>query len=589
MNKAKKRVVFYPRVSTKHEMQMEAFEYQLQWYEQLLSKHPEWNLVKPVKYYMDKGITGTSTKKRKGFNQMMEDAENKEFDLIVTREVCRFARNTVDTLNCCRLLKDYAIEVYFHDDDIWSLDEEGEYRLTMMAANAQEESRRTSRRVRNGQEVSRLNGVPYGNGNILGYDRVGRGEFVINEEQAKTVRTIFELYNSGVGMRSMQWELEARGCKRSSGLQTWTPSVISRILHNSFYCGIIEYNKSYVDSYLKQSRIKNNGEKEVLKKIGTHPAIISVEEFERTQEILSSRGRGKNGRVVKQSKDIWCKKLECSCGASFRKQKWHKTDNGIQCGYLCSKRLSHGSTETRRKKELDTSDCCDTKQVADYKLDMMANYILKQLKLDKDSIIKIAMDILRSSVEKQDTNYDNSRISALESEVEKKKKMLSKLIDTWLEIELEPELFTQKKNEINKEIEELNKHIEEIGKPVKTINVTDRLNELKSLLDRMIAFESINDTEKIIDAVVEKVVVDNNGFKWYLRNGGEIVKLNVNGSRNKPNLYVFDSDTTGSVEQLGSIQIASYILNEKYARRYQKEHNMRRLYAWQDLKLDIYF
>jgi DNA invertase Pin-like site-specific DNA recombinase len=145
MMKENKRVVFYPRVSTKHDMQMEAFEYQLQWYEKLLGKHPEWTLVKPISYYMDKGITGTSTKKRKGFNQMMDDALNKEFDLIVTREVCRFARNTVDTLSWTRRLKGYGVEVYFHDDDIWSFDEEGEYRLTMMAANAQEESRRTSR------------------------------------------------------------------------------------------------------------------------------------------------------------------------------------------------------------------------------------------------------------------------------------------------------------------------------------------------------------------------------------------------------------------------------------------------------------
>ena len=272
MSKVEKRVVFYPRVSTKHDLQMEAFEYQLQWYEQLLSKHPEWNLIKPISYYMDKGITGTSTKKRKGFNQMMEDAVHNEFDLIITREVCRFARNTVDTLSCSRLLKGYKVEIYFHDDDIWSLDEEGEYRLTMMAANAQEESRRTSRRVRNGQEISRLNGMPYGSGNILGYDRADRGRFIINEEQAKTVKTIFQLYNAGIGMRKIQWELEGLGCVRSSGLKEWTPSVISRILHNPFYCGILEYNKSYSKGYLEQDRVKNNGEREILRKKGEHRA-----------------------------------------------------------------------------------------------------------------------------------------------------------------------------------------------------------------------------------------------------------------------------------------------------------------------------
>jgi len=545
MSKKEKRVVFYPRVSTKHDMQIDAFEYQLQWYEQLLGKHPEWNLIKPISYYMDKGITGTSTKKRKGFNQMMEDAVHNEFDIIITREVCRFARNTVDALTCSRLLKEYKVEIYFHDDDIWSLDEEGEYRLTMMAANAQEESRRTSRRVRNGQEISRLNGMPYGSGNILGYDRAERGKFIINEEQAKTVKTIFQLYNAGIGMRSLQWELEAGGHIRSSGLKNWTPSVISRILHNTFYCGILEYNKSYNKGYLEQDRVKNYGEKVILRKKGEHEAIISVEEYDNAQAILNSRATGRNGRMVKQSKDMWCKKLVCKCGAGFRKQKWHKTDNGVQCGYICSNRLNHGSSDTRSKKGLDISECCDTKQVADYKLNLMAEYLLKSLKIDKESIINIAMEILKNSLQCQNEAYDNSRLSDLENEVKKNEKKLSKLIDTWLEVGIEPELFTQKKNEISSAIAVLNSKIEEIEKPVETINVNERMKELKSLLNKMIICENANDSLSIIDAVVEKVVVDNKCFKWYLRNEGNILKLNVNGSRKNPKLTSYDSDSSG--------------------------------------------
>lgn len=545
MMKENKRVVFYPRVSTKHEMQMEAFEYQLQWYEKLLGKHSEWTLVKPISYYMDKGITGTSTKKRKGFNQMMEDALNEEFDLIVTREVCRFARNTVDTLNCTRRLKEYGVEVYFHDDDIWSFDEAGQYRLTMMAANAEEESRRTSRRVRNGQEISRLNGVPYGNGNILGYDRVDRGKFVINEEQAKTVRTIFELYNSGVGMRSIQWKLEERGCTRSSGLTNWTPSVISRILHNAFYCGIIEYNKSYSKSFLEQSRIKNNGEKDLQTKVGEHMPIISIDEFEKAQAILNSKNVNKEGKPVKPSKDIWCKKLICGCGASFRKQKWHKTETGEQCGYLCSNRLNHGSTETRVKKGLDTENCCNTKQVADYKLDMMANYILHKLNLDKEKIIEMTLKVLKESLESQKKSYDNSRVDDLKKEMERNKKKLSKLIDTWLDIEMEPEMFTQKKNEIMRAIDLLNKQIAECNEPEQELDLDGRIKDLKCILYKMTACENVKDSESIIDAIVDKIVVDENkGFIWYLRNGGEI-GLNVDGSRKNAKLTMFDSVSTG--------------------------------------------
>ena len=142
-----------------------------------------------IKKYIDEGITGTQAKKRPAFLRMIQDAKQKKFDLIVTREVCRFARNTVDTLVVTRELKEYGIEVYFVEDNIWTMDGDGELRLTIMATLAQEESRKISERVRAGQKISRDKGVLYGSGNILGYDRdKAKGTYVINEEQAETVR-----------------------------------------------------------------------------------------------------------------------------------------------------------------------------------------------------------------------------------------------------------------------------------------------------------------------------------------------------------------------------------------------------------------
>ena len=174
-------MVFYGRVSTEHEAQLSALQNQIQWYDDQLKSHPNWNLVER---YIDEGITGTQAKKRPGFLNMIDDAKKGKFDLIVTREVCRFARNTVDTLIYTRELKNkYNIEVYFVDDNIWTMDGDGELRLTLMATLAQEESRKTSDRVKAGQKVSRENGALYGNGNILGYDRVG-DTYIINEEQA---------------------------------------------------------------------------------------------------------------------------------------------------------------------------------------------------------------------------------------------------------------------------------------------------------------------------------------------------------------------------------------------------------------------
>lgn len=230
-------IVYYGRVSTEHEAQLSALENQLQWYDDQSKYHPNWKVLRK---YIDEGITGTQAKKRPAFLKMLEDAKNGQFDLIVTREVCRFARNTVDTLVTTRELKKIGVEVYFVEDNIWTMDGDGELRLTIMATLAQEESRKTSERVRAGQKISRDNGVLYGNGNILGYDRVG-DTYVINEEQAETVRLIYNLYSQGLGFKKIINELVSQHRKDSYGLVRWECTKISRILHNATYKGYMGY------------------------------------------------------------------------------------------------------------------------------------------------------------------------------------------------------------------------------------------------------------------------------------------------------------------------------------------------------------
>ncbi len=213
-----RKVAIYARVSTEHEAQLSALENQVQYYDDLIDRHPDWVLYRR---YIDEGITGTSISKRKNFVRMMEDAKDGHFDLIVTREVSRFARNTVDTLQQTRLLKRMGIEVYFTEDGIWTMnDEDGELWLTIMATLAQNESKKTSMRVKAGQMVSFQNGVVYGTGNVLGYDKVGP-EYVINEEQAETVRRIFDLYLAGNGYHKIMKQLEKEGRRTAMGKTMW--------------------------------------------------------------------------------------------------------------------------------------------------------------------------------------------------------------------------------------------------------------------------------------------------------------------------------------------------------------------------------
>ena len=289
--KIQRKIVFYGRVSTEHEAQLSALENQMQWYDEVLKKHDNWVLVRK---YIDRGITGTMAKKRPAFMRMVEDAKSGEFDLIVTREVSRFSRNTVDTLTYTRELKKLGVEIYFVEDNIWSFSVDGEMRLTIFGALSQDESRRDSERSRAGQMISREQGVLYGNGNILGYDLV-KGKksidntYVINEEQAETVRMIYDMYFNGLGLTKICKELCRLQRKDSSGNVSWSASKISRILHNKTYAGYKGYLKSYVDNFLEHSRVKNLDRDTYMYIKGDWEPIIPEERWEEVQRLISEK------------------------------------------------------------------------------------------------------------------------------------------------------------------------------------------------------------------------------------------------------------------------------------------------------------
>ncbi len=302
--------------------------------------------------------------------QMIADAKQGEFDLIVTREVCRFARNTVDTLVMTRELKNYGVEVYFVEDNIWTMDGDGELRLTIMATLAQEESRKVSERVRAGQQISRQNGTLYGCGNIIGYDlkrNIGEdgkwnpseNTYVINPDQAETARMIFDLYLEGLGETKICKELCRRQRKDGHGNVSWSVSKISRILRNATYMGYKCYLKSYSNNYLEQKRIKNLDESTYLYVKGDFEPIVSEEVFKRCEEIRKSRttkmivNKGERTYGKKASQDVWLRKLRCACGSTFRKNKWRTNQRGDTVyGYQCYNQVNNGGKSFRRKTAL---------------------------------------------------------------------------------------------------------------------------------------------------------------------------------------------------------------------------------------------
>ena len=531
--KVKKRVVaIYARVSTEHEAQISALGNQIQYYDDLFEKHPEWELYDR---YIDEGITGTSVKKRKNFMRMMQDASKNKFDLIVTREVSRFARNTVDTLQQTRILRREGVEVYFTEDNIWTMnDEDGELRLTIMATLAQNESKKTSVRVKAGQMISFKNGVLYGNGNILGYDRIGK-EYVVNELQARTVRRIFDLYLDGNGVRKIQFVLEKEGHLTATGLTKWQPGNISRILRNSFYCGTIVYRKQFVPDFLEQKKINNFGEVDKVIVEGRHTPIVTKEQFEKVQQILSSKSESvhnKGCRGKKISKDVWCRKMKCECGSSYNRVTWHKSSEGPQYAYQCYSQIRTGSFKTRERKGLSTEGICVTKMVPRWKLEVMADIIFQKFWNDREGVLAIANEMLDNCYENEHDNEVLDRKRDLEDKMELWNRKYNNLLDMRMAGEIEKDRYDEKREQILKEQQHLKKQLEIIGGETGLSDdiYMDKVEILKYGLEQNFNFSTRHIPEEVIDAFIKEIIVCQDGFIWKLSlTPDDELKMQVDG------------------------------------------------------------
>lgn len=515
-------VAIYARVSTEHESQLSALDNQVQYYDNILAQHPEWKLYKR---YIDEGITGTSTHKRKNFMRMLEDAKKGCFDLIITREVSRFARNTVDTLQETRKLKKIGVEVYFSEDNIWTFnDDDGELKLTIMATLAQNESKKISQRVKAGQTITFQNGVFYGNGNILGYNyNKFTKEVSVNQEQAEIVKFIFSEFLKGEGSTSIKYKLEERGYLTSTGLKKWSCSYIVRVLQNPFYCGTIVYRKSYIPDYLEQKAKKNKGEVEKIIVEGTHEPLISKEDFNKVQEIISGRRKKINekkevGKGI--PKNVWGKKLICNCGSKLNKMKYHKQPDGsISYCYQCYNQRRIGSTQTRIKKGLDISESCNTSIIQEWKLIIMSNIIFDTIWNDKERIIEIANQLIDETIKDDNLESEiNEEFSYNKEKISTYQKKLDKLVDMYLNDMIDKENYLIKKEEFEQYIKNYELKNEEINSQsvVPKDLLKTKLQNLKQNIIESLNYNSNYVSEEVVDMFVKNVIVREDKFDWKL-------------------------------------------------------------------------
>jgi len=319
----KKRVCGYARVSTDKDEQFTSYEAQVDYYTKFINSKPEWEFVT---VYTDEGITGTNTKKRDGFKRMIDDALSGKIDLIVTKSVSRFARNTVDSLVTIRELKAHGVEVYFEKENIWTLDSKGELLLTIMSSLAQEESRSISENVTWGKRKSASDGkVSLGYSHFLGYDKGQSGGLVINPEQAVVIKRIYRDYMQGKTPWMIAKELKEDNILTPSGKSTnWRAGTINSILSNEKYKGSALLQKTFTVDFLTKRTKVNKGEVPQYYVEGSHEAIIPPDEWEQVQkEILRRKNLGRRY----SGGSIFSTKIICEdCGSYYGSKVWHSTD-----------------------------------------------------------------------------------------------------------------------------------------------------------------------------------------------------------------------------------------------------------------------
>lgn len=438
----KRRVAAYARVSTDSDEQLSSYEAQVDFYTRYIRSNPEWEFVD---VYTDEGISGTNTKKREGFNRMIADALAGKIDLILTKSISRFARNTVDTLTAIRKLKEKKVEVYFEKENIYTLDAKGEVMITIMSSLAQEESRSISENVTWGKRRSMEEGkfsIAYKF--FLGYEKGEDGLPKIVEEEAKIIREIYRLFLEGRTVRMIADYLTKQGIPTPRGKANWCVSTIMSILTNEKYKGDALLQKTYTADFLTKSVKRNHGEVPQYYIKESHPAIIDPETFELVQQEIERRRP--NRRQLHRNTPFTARIICGDCGGYYGRKVWHSNCKHRKYIWRCNKKYQTGapcSTPNLDESTIETAFMKAFNQVLGNKAEYIARFeemlpmlantsgLEKQLEKAKEKHTEL-LNSLRCYMEEntrqiQDQLEYNHRFSELDAECKKAEEEIAHL------------------------------------------------------------------------------------------------------------------------------------------------------------------
>ena len=508
-----KRVAAYCRVSTQQEEQINSYEVQTRYYTEEINAEPKWKLVR---IFADKGISGTSTKHRDEFNKMIRMCKRGRIDMIITKSISRFARNTVDCLKYIRLLKDINVDVFFEEQGIHSIEKGSEFYITVYGSIAQSESENISANVRWGKEQAAREGkVSFQYKNFLGYRKGADGNPEIVPEEAETVRYIYRRFLAGDSYQTIMEDLQNKNILTPSGKTTWRYGTLHSILTNERYMGDAVINKTYTVDCISKKTKRNNGERAKYYVENNHPAIIDRVTFGRVQEEVARRSGLQKVKQVGtktelgkySSKYALTELLVCGeCGTPYRRCTWTACGNK-RIVWRCINRLDYGKKRCHNSPTMSEDDLQRAIMSAVQTVAMQNTKLLQTLKTYISMIIKC------DGAEDRKLEI-KVRLAEINVEFQKAMSLVSVDDDNNLVIE-------QRLTELIMEKETLNKELAKYSDK-DSANSQSKVNEIVRLTD-ILENQPLQFNDELIRQMLQCVVVESKErIKVIFNDGTEI-------------------------------------------------------------------
>lgn len=493
------RVTYYARVSSESDEQLNSLDNQIAYYEDLIRRNRAWTYVPG---YVDEGLSGISTKKRKHFNEMIADAKEGAFDLIITKEISRFARNTLDSLQYTRELLGWGVGVFFQNDNINTLDEDAELRLTIMSSIAQDELRKLSSRVKFGHQQAIKSNVVLGNSRIFGYKKDEK-RLVIDESQAPMVRDLFRLYATGeYSMKQLETLFYEQGYRNYNGNKI-AHTTMSGIISNPKYKGYYVGNKvRIVDMFTKKQKFLPPEEWVMFKDETGEivPAIVSEELWDKANEVLTRRSEDvKNRQGICNHANLLTGKLYCAhCGAAYYRRESKSKDGTVNSKWVCSGKINNGA------------DSCPSFPIYEDEIKPILFEVFSETRVDVEALLASYEEMFRSMEADDETAgqmEEQKRIIAL---ADQKKNKLLELVTTGA---ITTANFKSMTASCDREAEEAQKTLTELEEQLFTKEeYRKHIGEVKARLDAAVRDASTGMiTNEFVAQYIDKIIVTSDG------------------------------------------------------------------------------